>query len=43
MPIDTLSFETPQFLHAVIGNDIANLRKLSDAFEVHITSREGWV
>lgn len=43
MPIETLSFETPQFLHSVIGNEIGNLRILSDAFNVHVTSREGWV
>lgn len=43
MPIETLTYETPQFLHSVIGNDIANLRVLSDAFGVHVTSREGWV
>lgn len=43
MPIETLTYETPQFLHSVIGNDIGNLRILSDAFGVHVTSREGWV
>ncbi len=43
MPVETLNYETPQFFHSVIGNDIANLRILSDAFEVHVTSREGWV
>lgn len=43
MPIETLTFETPQFLHSVIGDDIGNLRILSDAFGVHVTSREGWV
>ncbi|CAN5821672.1 PhoH family protein [soil metagenome] len=43
MPIETLTYETPQFLHSLIGNDIGNLRILSDTFGVHVTSREGWV
>lgn len=43
MPVETLSYETPQFLHSVIGNDIAHLRLLSESFCVHVTSREGWI
>jgi len=43
MSTATLTYETPQLLHAVIGNDIANLRKLGEAFTLHVTSREGWI
>ena len=43
MPTATLTYETPQFLHGLLGNDIANLRTLGEAFNVHVTSREGWV
>src|SRR6478609_6817778 len=43
MPTATLTYETPQFLHSLFGNDISLLRKLGEAFEVHTTSRDGWV
>lgn len=43
MPVETLSYETAQFLHSVIGNDIGHLRLLSESFGAHVTSREGWV
>jgi phosphate starvation-inducible PhoH-like protein len=43
MPSLTLSYETPQFLHSIIGNDIANLRKLGEAFQIQATSRDGWI
>jgi phosphate starvation-inducible protein PhoH and related proteins len=43
MPSTTLTYETPQFLHSLLGNDIANLRALAEAFGVRVTSREGWV
>lgn len=39
----TLTYETPQFLHSVIGNDIASLRKLAEAFDIQVTSRDGWI
>src|SRR4051812_33278813 len=39
----TLTYETPQFLHSLLGNDIAHLRALGDAFHVRVTSRDGWV
>jgi phosphate starvation-inducible protein PhoH and related proteins len=43
MPSATLEFETPQFLQSLIANDTASLRKLGDAFQLHVTSRGGWV
>jgi len=43
MPTATLTYETPQFLHSLLGNDIAHLRALGDAFDVRVTSRDGWV
>lgn len=43
MPVETLTYETPQFLHGMIGDDIARLRKLGEVFGVRITSREGWI
>lgn len=43
MPVETLSYETPQFLHSLLGHDVAQLRVLGEAFGVRVTSREGWV
>ena len=43
MPTLTLTYETPQFLHSLIGDDISNLRTLGDAFHIRVTSRDGWV
>jgi phosphate starvation-inducible PhoH-like protein len=43
MPTATLTYETPQFLHSLLGNDIAHLRALGEAFNVRVTSRDGWV
>jgi phosphate starvation-inducible protein PhoH and related proteins len=43
MPIETLTYETPQFLHSMLGNDVAQLRALGEAFGVRVTSRDGWV
>ena len=43
MSSSTLTYETPQLLHSVIGNDIANLRKLGETFNLHVTSRDGWI
>jgi phosphate starvation-inducible protein PhoH and related proteins len=39
----TLTYETPQFLHSVIGNDIAHLRTLGETFSLRVTSRDGWI
>jgi len=43
MPTATLTYETPQFLHSMLGDDIAHLRALGEAFGVRVTSRDGWV
>lgn len=43
MSTATLNYETPQFLHSVLGNDINHLRTLNEAFGVKATSREGWI
>jgi phosphate starvation-inducible protein PhoH and related proteins len=43
MSTATLTYETPQLLHSVIGNDIQHLRKLGEAFQLQVTSRDGWI
>lgn len=43
MPVETLTYETPQFLQKLIGNDLGSLRLVGEAFGVSVTSREGWV
>jgi phosphate starvation-inducible PhoH-like protein len=43
MPVETLTYETPQFLQKLIGNDLGSLRLVAEAFGVNLTSREGWV
>jgi phosphate starvation-inducible protein PhoH and related proteins len=43
MPSATLDFETPQFLQSIIANDSHSLRKLGETFQVHVTSRDGWI
>lgn len=43
MPVETLTYETPQFLHKLIGNDLGSLRLVGETFGVNVISREGWV
>jgi phosphate starvation-inducible PhoH-like protein len=43
MTTETLSYETPQFLHAMLGDDVARLRLLGETFGVRVTSRDAWV
>lgn len=43
MPSATLTYETPQFLHSLLGDDITHLRLLGETFNLRVTSREGWV
>lgn len=43
MPVETLSYDTPQFLQKLIGHDLGSLRTVAEAFGVQITSREAWV
>ncbi|GAA5144735.1 PhoH family protein [Prosthecobacter algae] len=43
MPVETLTYESPQFLQKLIGHDLSGLRIIADALHVQITSRDGWV
>jgi phosphate starvation-inducible PhoH-like protein len=43
MPTVTITFETPQFLQKLIGNESASLRAIGEALNVQLTSREAWV
>ncbi len=43
MPIETLTYETSQFLQGMIANDHAMLRRLGEAFDLKVTSRDAWV
>ena len=43
MPVETLTYESPQFLHDLLGNDPAGLRALGETCGVHVTSRDGWL
>jgi len=43
MSVETLTYESPQFLQKLIGHDLAGLRTLAEALQVQITSRDGWV
>lgn len=43
MPVETLNYETPQFLQKLIGNDLGSLRLVAESFGINVTSREGWV
>jgi phosphate starvation-inducible PhoH-like protein len=43
MPVVTVEFETPQFLHSLIGGDMSRLKLLEQRAGVKLTSREGWV
>lgn len=43
MAVETLNFETPQFLQGLLGNNPASLKRIGDACQVRLTSREGWV
>ena len=41
--IDTLTYETPQFLQKLLGHDLAGLKVIADLCGAQITSRESWV
>ena len=43
MPIETITYETPQFLQGLVANDLHLLRRLGEAFDVKVTSRDAWV
>lgn len=39
----TLEFDTPQFLHDLFANDLANLAQLERALGVQAVTRDGWL
>lgn len=41
--IETLTYETPQFLQKLLGHDLAGLRVIAELCGAQITSRESWV
>lgn len=41
--VETLTYETPQFLQKLIGHDLTGLRAVAEAFGVQVTSRDSWV
>jgi phosphate starvation-inducible PhoH-like protein len=41
--IETLQYETAEFLHSLIANDVGLLRHLGEVFGLKVTSRDGWV
>jgi phosphate starvation-inducible protein PhoH and related proteins len=43
MPTATLEFETPQFLHSLIGDDLSRLKQLEARASVKVTTRDGWL
>ena len=43
MPSETIEYETPALLQSLTGQDNQLLRHLADAFEVRVTTRDGWV
>ncbi|HCN30968.1 MAG TPA: phosphate starvation-inducible protein PhoH [Verrucomicrobiales bacterium] len=43
MPVETLTYETPQFLQKLIGHDLGGLRVIAAGTETQITSRDAWV
>lgn len=38
-----LEFDTPQFLHSLLGNDVKNLAHLESTLGVNAVTREGWI
>lgn len=43
MPVETLTYESPQFLQKLTGNDLASFRIIADTLHVQVTSRDAWV
>jgi phosphate starvation-inducible protein PhoH and related proteins len=40
---ETLTYETPQFLHSLFAGDLGVLKQLERDLELKITTREGWI
>ena len=43
MTEQTLHFDNPRELQALLSNDSRNLALIEEAFKVKLTSREGWL
>jgi len=43
VPSETIQYETPELLQSLTAQDTHLLRDLGEAFQVQITSRDGWV
>lgn len=43
MPVETIQYETPELLLSLVAQDTQLLRQLGEAFDVRVTSRDGWV
>ncbi|QSR84246.1 PhoH family protein [Methylacidimicrobium sp. B4] len=43
MTRETLAFDGPRDVAAILGNESKNIRILEEAFSVKVTTREGWV
>ncbi len=43
MPVETITYETPEFLQQLIAHDVNLLRRLGETFGIKITSRDEWV
>ncbi|MCB1225307.1 MAG: PhoH family protein [Verrucomicrobiales bacterium] len=43
MAMETLTFETPQFLHSLLGEDLKQLREIGERCHATLTSRDAWV
>jgi phosphate starvation-inducible PhoH-like protein len=41
--IETISYETPQFLQKLLGHDLSGLRVIAEISGAQITSRDSWV
>ncbi len=39
----TLEYETPQLLLGILADDLGQLRQIGETFEVHTTTRDGWI
>lgn len=43
MSVETLTYESPQFLQKLLGHDLSSLKQISEALHVQLTSRDAWV
>lgn len=43
MAVETHSYESPQFLQDLLGNDLGSLKLIGEVCGLHVTSRDGWL